>query len=55
MLSIYLMIMLKLDLKLCIKQNMEQVNADIKMDTIFMNSENSKTSEPHVLIFNLFN
>ena len=53
MLSIYLMIMLKLDLKLCIKQNMEQVNADIKMDTIFMNSENSKTSEPHVLIFNL--
>ena len=32
---------------------MEQVNADIKMDTIFMNSENSKTSEPHVLIFNL--
>ena len=55
MLSIYLMIMLKLDLKLCIKQNMEQVNADIKMDTIFMNSENSKTSEPHVLIFNIFN
>ena len=32
---------------------MEQVNADIKMDTIFMNSENSKTSEPHVLIINL--
>ena len=23
------------------------------MDTIFMNSENSKTSEPHVLILNL--
>ena len=23
------------------------------MDTIFMNSENSKTSEPHVLIFKL--
>ena len=53
MLSIYLMIMLKLDLKLCIKQRMEQVNADIKMNSIFMNSETSKTSEPHVLIFNL--
>ena len=25
----------------------------IKMDTIFMNSENSKTSEPHVLILKL--
>ena len=24
--------------------------SNIKMDTIFMNSENSKTSEPHVLI-----
>ena len=23
------------------------------MDTIFMNSENSKTSEPHILILNL--
>ena len=23
------------------------------MDTIFMNSENSKTSDPHTLIFNL--
>ena len=23
------------------------------MDSIFMNSENSKTSKPHVLIFNL--
>ena len=32
---------------------MEQVNADIKMNSIFMNSETSKTSEPHVLIFNL--
>ena len=31
MLSIYLMIMLKLDLKLCIKQKIEQVNADIKI------------------------
>ena len=25
----------------------------MKIDTIFMNSENSKTSEPHVLILNL--
>ena len=25
----------------------------IKMDTIFMNSENKKSSEPHVLILNL--
>ena len=25
------------------------------MDTIFMNSENSKTSEPHVLILKLAN
>ena len=25
----------------------------IKMDTIFMNSENSKTSKPHVLILKL--
>ena len=25
----------------------------IKMDTIFMSSENSKTSEPHVLIIQL--
>ena len=23
------------------------------MDTIFMNSKNSKTSKPHILIFNL--
>ena len=23
------------------------------MDTVFMNSENSKTSEPHILIFDL--
>ena len=27
----------------------------IKIDTIFMNSENSKTSKPHVLILNLTN
>ena len=27
----------------------------IKMDTIFMNSENSKTSKPHVLILKLTN
>ena len=27
----------------------------IKMDTIFMNSENSKTSKPHVLILRLTN
>ena len=28
-------------------------NVNIKMDTIFMNSENSKTSKPHVLILKL--
>ena len=38
--------MLKFDLKLCLKQNMEQVNTDIKMGTIFVNFENNKTSEP---------
>ena len=27
----------------------------IKMDTTFMNSENSKTSKPHVLILKLSN
>ena len=27
----------------------------IKMETIFMNSENSQTSEPHVLILKLTN
>ena len=27
----------------------------IKMETIFMNSENSQTSEPHVLILKLIN
>ena len=43
----------KINLKLCIKQNMEQVNTDIKIGTIFMNFENNKTSEPHVSIFNL--
>ena len=25
-----------------------------KMDTIFMNSENSRTSDPHKLLINLF-
>ena len=29
------------------------MNSNIKMDTISMNSENSKTSEPQVLIFKL--
>ena len=29
------------------------MNSNIKMDTIFMNSENSKTSEWHVLILEL--
>ena len=28
---------------------------NIKMDTIFMNSENSKTPKPHVLILKLTN
>ena len=30
-------------------------HSNIKMDTIFMNSENSRTSEPHVLILKLTN
>ena len=30
-----------------------KLHSIIKMDTIFMNSENSKTSEPYVLIFTL--
>ena len=30
-----------------------KLHSIIKMDTIFMNSENSKTSERHVLIFKL--
>ena len=29
------------------------MNTNIKMDTILVNSENSKTTEPHVLILNL--
>ena len=29
------------------------MNSTIKMDTIFMSSENSKTSEPHILILTL--
>ena len=33
--------------------NNNQINPVIKMDTIFMNSENSKTSEPHVLALKL--
>ena len=28
-------------------------NTNIKMDTIFMNSENRKTSEPHFLMLKL--
>ena len=30
-----------------------KLHSVIKMDTIFMNSENSKTSEPHILILKL--
>ena len=30
-----------------------ELHLDIEMDTIFMNSENSKTSQPHVLILKL--
>ena len=30
-----------------------KLHSIIKMDTIFMNSENSKTSEPHILILKL--
>ena len=30
-----------------------QINPSIKMGTIFMNSQNSKTSDPHVLILKL--
>ena len=33
----------------------KKLNTNIKMDTIFMNSENSKTSESHVLILKLIN
>ena len=33
--------------------NTIKLHSITKMDTIFMNSENSKTSEPHVLIFKL--
>ena len=32
-----------------------KLHLNIKMDTIFMNSENSKTSKPHVLILKLTN
>ena len=34
---------------------MNSVKLSNKMDTIFMNSENSKTSDPHRLILNLTN
>ena len=33
--------------------NTIKLHSIIKMDTIFMNWENSKTSEPHVLILKL--
>ena len=32
-----------------------KLHLNIKMDTIFMNSENSKTSKTHVLILKLIN
>ena len=32
-----------------------KLHSNIKMDTIIMNSENSKTSRPHVLILKLTN
>ena len=35
------------------KYKINKVNSNIKMDTIFLNLENSKTSEPHVLILKL--
>ena len=31
------------------------MHSNIKMDTIFMNSENSKTPKPHVLVLKLTN
>ena len=33
----------------------KSIQERIKMDTIFMNSENSKTSEPHILVLKLNN
>ena len=42
-----------------VKQNIlylhwaKEIAAITKMDTIFMNSENSKTSDPHRLLLNL--
>ena len=30
-----------------------KLHSNIKIDTIFMNSESSKTFEPHILILNL--
>ena len=48
---------------ICINQNKSlkqytiiyQIHQHIKMGTIFMNSENSKTSKPHVLTLKLTN
>ena len=34
-------------------QQHNKINAVVKMDTIFMNSENGKASEPHVLMLKL--
>ena len=42
-----------------VKQNIlylhraKEITTITKMDTIFMNSKNSKTSDPHRLLFNL--
>ena len=35
------------------KLHLIKSHSNIKMDTIFMNSENSRTSGPHVLILKL--
>ena len=35
------------------KLNSIQLHSNIKMDTIFMNSENSQTFEPQILILKL--
>ena len=34
---------------------MNLIQIKYKMDTIFMNSKNSKTSDPHTLLLNLSN
>ena len=31
---------------------MNSIKLESRMDTIFMNSENSKTSDPHILLLN---